>query len=165
MSSIIFFADKLAEIRVYLERIQPIEKKLKYQIDKMLKVASTGAADKNDPSQFRANPSSMALEVPSYLTSPSFYSCFTDILSQFIFQLSALNVNLQGVSVLDQREKVAGKNSMGFFLHQLFALNSSWARYTDKISGLPTVVPQNVPIRISFCRFENGQGFLWDTSV
>ncbi|BES88695.1 Sas10/Utp3/C1D family [Nesidiocoris tenuis] len=54
--------DKLAEIRVYLERIQPIEKKLKYQIDKMLKVASTGAADKNDPSQFRANPSSMALE-------------------------------------------------------------------------------------------------------
>ncbi|KAF6215148.1 hypothetical protein GE061_009899 [Apolygus lucorum] len=54
--------ERLAEIRVYLERIHPIEKKLKYQIEKMLKTATLGSTDKNDPSRFRANPASMSLE-------------------------------------------------------------------------------------------------------
>uniref|UniRef100_A0A0A9XEF2 Neuroguidin-B n=1 Tax=Lygus hesperus TaxID=30085 RepID=A0A0A9XEF2_LYGHE len=54
--------ERLAEIRVYLERIHPIEKKLKYQIEKMLKAATVGSTDKNDPSRFRANPASMSLE-------------------------------------------------------------------------------------------------------
>jgi len=34
--------DQLVKIRVYLEKIKPIEKKLKYQIDKLLKTAAIG---------------------------------------------------------------------------------------------------------------------------
>lgn len=51
-----FFTDRLVEIRTVLERIRPIDHKLKYQIDKLVKAAVTGTADANDPSQFRANP-------------------------------------------------------------------------------------------------------------
>jgi len=51
--------ERLVEIRVILERMRPIEQKLKYQIDKLLKVASTGAQEENDPSRFKANPAGM----------------------------------------------------------------------------------------------------------
>jgi hypothetical protein len=34
--------NQLVKIRVYLEKIKPIEKKLKYQIDKLLKTAAIG---------------------------------------------------------------------------------------------------------------------------
>lgn len=47
--------DRLIEIRTVLEKIRPIDHKLKYQIDKLVKTAVTGADDK-DPTTFRANP-------------------------------------------------------------------------------------------------------------
>ncbi|KAK3932516.1 Neuroguidin, partial [Frankliniella fusca] len=52
--------DRLVEIRTVLERIRPIDHKLKYQIDKLVKAAVTGKTDDNDPSQFRANPENFA---------------------------------------------------------------------------------------------------------
>lgn len=52
--------DRLVEIRTVLERIRPIDHKLKYQIDKLVKAAVTGTADANDPSRFRANPDNFA---------------------------------------------------------------------------------------------------------
>ncbi|XP_075212163.1 neuroguidin [Lycorma delicatula] len=51
--------DHLVEIRTVIERIRPIENKLKYQIDKLLKVAATGKTDANDPVHYRANPGNM----------------------------------------------------------------------------------------------------------
>lgn len=39
--------DRLIELRVILEKIRPLEMKLRYQIDKLLKAASTGLAGLN----------------------------------------------------------------------------------------------------------------------
>ncbi|XP_022646319.1 neuroguidin-like [Varroa destructor] len=47
---------RLIEYRTVLERMRPIDQKLKYQLQKMQKIAATGKVDKNDPLRFRANP-------------------------------------------------------------------------------------------------------------
>ena len=47
---------RLIEIRTVLERIRPIDHKLKYQIDKLVKTAVTGTMNSDDPSVFKANP-------------------------------------------------------------------------------------------------------------
>ncbi|OQR76914.1 neuroguidin-like [Tropilaelaps mercedesae] len=47
---------RLVEYRTVLERMRPIDQKLKYQIQKMQKIASTGKIEENDPLRFRANP-------------------------------------------------------------------------------------------------------------
>jgi len=51
--------DRLVEIRTILERMRPVEHKLKYQIEKLLKIASTGKLGANDPLQFKANPANL----------------------------------------------------------------------------------------------------------
>uniref|UniRef100_A0A336LWY1 CSON002686 protein n=1 Tax=Culicoides sonorensis TaxID=179676 RepID=A0A336LWY1_CULSO len=48
--------DRLIELRTVLEKIRPIDYKLRYQIDKLVKTATTGVEDKNDPSNFKARP-------------------------------------------------------------------------------------------------------------
>lgn len=50
--------DRLIEIRTVLEKIRPIDHKLKYQIDKLVKTAVTGTNNK-DPSNFKANPDNL----------------------------------------------------------------------------------------------------------
>nr|CAD7423137.1 unnamed protein product [Timema monikensis] len=52
-------ADRLVEIRTVLEKMRPIDHKLKYQIDKLVKTAITGSTNSQDPSNFRANPANM----------------------------------------------------------------------------------------------------------
>ncbi|VEN60686.1 unnamed protein product [Callosobruchus maculatus] len=47
--------DRLVEIRTILEKIKPIDHKLKYQIHKLVKSAVSGA-NADDPTSFRANP-------------------------------------------------------------------------------------------------------------
>lgn len=47
--------DRLIEIRTVLEKVRPIDHKLKYQIDKLVKTAVTGT-NVNDPTTFKANP-------------------------------------------------------------------------------------------------------------
>ncbi|XP_050539913.1 neuroguidin [Daktulosphaira vitifoliae] len=47
--------DRLVEQRTILERIRPLEFKIKYQIDKLVKTALSGNFDPNDPSRFRAS--------------------------------------------------------------------------------------------------------------
>ncbi len=39
--------------------MRPVEHKLKYQIEKLLKIASTGKLGANDPLQFKANPANL----------------------------------------------------------------------------------------------------------
>jgi U3 small nucleolar RNA-associated protein 3 len=62
---------RLVEIRAYLEKLRPIDKKLKYQIDKLLKMADGGARnekggslegedeDEDDPLRFKPNPDAL----------------------------------------------------------------------------------------------------------
>lgn len=51
--------DRLVEIRTVLEKIRPIDQKLKYQIDKLVKTTVTGTSANNDPSNFKANPDAL----------------------------------------------------------------------------------------------------------
>ncbi|PSN36235.1 hypothetical protein C0J52_25372 [Blattella germanica] len=51
--------DRLVELRTILEKSRPIENKLKYQIDKLVKTAATGPTGDSDPIHFRANPANM----------------------------------------------------------------------------------------------------------
>nr|CAG4635187.1 EOG090X0IJO [Alona affinis] len=55
--------DRLVEIRTILERMRPVEHKLKYQIEKLLKFAATGKFAENDPLQFKANPNNLISKV------------------------------------------------------------------------------------------------------
>ncbi|XP_054283753.1 neuroguidin [Macrosteles quadrilineatus] len=52
--------ERLVEMRTVLERIRPLEQKLKYMMEKLVKTALTGAGNENDPTHFRANPENMA---------------------------------------------------------------------------------------------------------
>ncbi|XP_050419696.1 neuroguidin [Adelges cooleyi] len=47
--------DRLVESRTVLERIRPLEFKIKYQIEKLVKTAVSGNVDPNDPNRFRAS--------------------------------------------------------------------------------------------------------------
>merc|ERR1719436_2334931 len=52
--------ERLCYLRTVMEKIRPIEHKLKYQIDKCVNIAETGQISKNDPTRFKANPDSLA---------------------------------------------------------------------------------------------------------
>lgn len=45
--------DRLIEIRTVLEKIRPIDYKLRYQIDKLVKTAVTGQTNASDPINFK----------------------------------------------------------------------------------------------------------------
>lgn len=46
-----------------LDKIRPIDQKLKYQVEKLVKIAIKGARNENDPCRFKANPGNMTNEV------------------------------------------------------------------------------------------------------
>ncbi|KAG5896832.1 hypothetical protein JTB14_032073 [Gonioctena quinquepunctata] len=50
--------DRLIEIRTVLEKIKPIDNKLKYQIDKLVKTAVSGT-NADDPTKYKANPENL----------------------------------------------------------------------------------------------------------
>lgn len=51
--------DRLIELRTVLEKIRPIDFKLRYQIDKLVKTAVTGTTNSSDPLNFKANPNNL----------------------------------------------------------------------------------------------------------
>ncbi|KYO38936.1 neuroguidin [Alligator mississippiensis] len=51
---------RLAELRTVLEKMRPIDHKLRYQVDKLVRAAATGALGGDDPLRFRPDPSNMA---------------------------------------------------------------------------------------------------------
>lgn len=53
---------RLVQARTVLERIRPIEQKLKYQIDKLVRTATLGTVNADDPLRFRANPAALQAE-------------------------------------------------------------------------------------------------------
>ena len=55
--------ERLVEIRTVIEKIRPIDQKLKYQIDKLIKTAACGTAAANDPLQFKPNPDNLVGKV------------------------------------------------------------------------------------------------------
>ncbi|XP_056382543.1 neuroguidin [Hyla sarda] len=50
---------RLVEIRTVLEKMRPIDQKLKYQIDKLIRAAATGSLSENDPLRFKPNPQNL----------------------------------------------------------------------------------------------------------
>ncbi|XP_053324216.1 neuroguidin [Spea bombifrons] len=50
---------RLVEIRTVLEKMRPIDQKLKYQIDKLVRAAVTGSLGENDPLNFKPNPQNL----------------------------------------------------------------------------------------------------------
>ncbi|XP_030066204.1 neuroguidin isoform X1 [Microcaecilia unicolor] len=50
---------RLVETRTVLEKMRPIDQKLKYQIDKLVKAAVTGSLDESDPLRFKPNPDNL----------------------------------------------------------------------------------------------------------
>ncbi|KAK9953433.1 hypothetical protein ABG768_017427 [Culter alburnus] len=50
---------RLVTIRTVLEKMRPLDQKLKYQIDKLVRTAVTGSLSENDPLHFRPNPQNM----------------------------------------------------------------------------------------------------------
>ncbi|XP_026327989.1 neuroguidin [Hyposmocoma kahamanoa] len=55
--------DRLIEIRTVLEKIRPIDSKLKYQIDKLVKTAVVGSTTDDDPQSFHANPDNLVSKI------------------------------------------------------------------------------------------------------
>ncbi|XP_013188803.1 neuroguidin-A [Amyelois transitella] len=55
--------DRLIEIRTVLEKIRPIDSKLKYQIDKLVKTAVVGATSEEDPQSYHANPDNLMSKI------------------------------------------------------------------------------------------------------
>lgn len=56
---------RLVEIRTVLEKIRPLDQKLKYQIDKLVKTAVTGSLSENDPLRFKPRPNNMMSKLSS----------------------------------------------------------------------------------------------------
>lgn len=56
--------DRLIEIRTVLEKVRPIDYKLRYQIDKLVKTAVTGTSTADDPTSFKANPANLLSQLP-----------------------------------------------------------------------------------------------------
>lgn len=50
---------RIVQARTVLERIRPIDQKLKYQIDKLVRTATLGTLNADDPLRFRANPTAL----------------------------------------------------------------------------------------------------------
>ncbi|KAM5192831.1 neuroguidin [Mantella aurantiaca] len=50
---------RLVEMRTVLEKMRPVDQKLKYQIDKLVKAAVTGSLGDNDPLRFKPNPQNL----------------------------------------------------------------------------------------------------------
>lgn len=55
--------DRLIEIRTVLEKIRPIDSKLKYQIDKLVKTAVVGSTTDDDPQSYHANPDNLVSKI------------------------------------------------------------------------------------------------------
>ncbi|XP_068438088.1 neuroguidin [Clinocottus analis] len=51
--------NRLVTIRTVLEKMRPLDHKLKYQIDKLVRTAVTGSLAENDPLQLRPNPENL----------------------------------------------------------------------------------------------------------
>ncbi|XP_070709142.1 neuroguidin [Pempheris klunzingeri] len=51
--------NRVVTIRTVLEKMRPLDHKLKYQIDKLLRTAVTGSLAENDPLQLRPNPDNL----------------------------------------------------------------------------------------------------------
>ncbi|CDQ70394.1 neuroguidin [Oncorhynchus mykiss] len=50
---------RLVTVRTVLEKMRPLDQKLRYQIDKLVRTAVTGSLGENDPLHFRPNPDNL----------------------------------------------------------------------------------------------------------
>ena len=57
--------ERLVKVRTVMEKIRPIDQKLKYQIDKLVGIAEAGAVAEDDPLGFKPNPGQMMSKLGS----------------------------------------------------------------------------------------------------
>ncbi|CAH2294463.1 ngdn [Pelobates cultripes] len=57
---------RLVEMRTVLEKMRPIDQKLKYQIDKLVRAAVTGSLGENDPLRFKPNPQNLMSKLEEF---------------------------------------------------------------------------------------------------
>ncbi|KAM7000944.1 neuroguidin [Passerculus sandwichensis] len=62
--------ERLLETRVVLEKLRPLEQRLKYHLEKLLRAAASGGRGAEDPLSFRPAPSNMAAQ-PSRSPNPA----------------------------------------------------------------------------------------------
>ena len=55
--------ERIVEARTVIEKMRPIDHKLRYQVDKLVKVATTGITSQSDPLRFKPNPDNMISKV------------------------------------------------------------------------------------------------------
>ena len=51
--------ERLVKLRTVMEKIRPIEQKLRYQVDKLVSIAESGHVADNDPLRFKPNPDNL----------------------------------------------------------------------------------------------------------
>jgi len=51
--------ERLVKLRTVLEKIRPIDQKMKYQVDKLIAIAESGHIGEDDPLMFKANPDNL----------------------------------------------------------------------------------------------------------
>ncbi|XP_065827337.1 neuroguidin-like [Oscarella lobularis] len=57
---------RMIEARVYLEKLRPLDQKLRYQIDKLIRLATTGSSGLHqDPLQYKPNPENLVSKLHS----------------------------------------------------------------------------------------------------
>lgn len=54
--------ERLVKLRTVMEKVRPIDQKLRYQVDKLLNIAENGVGVENDPLRFRPNPDNLDVE-------------------------------------------------------------------------------------------------------
>lgn len=58
-----FLTERLVYLRTVLERIQPLDRKLKYQIDKLVKMAATGTIRDEADLLYKPDPANLVPKV------------------------------------------------------------------------------------------------------
>jgi len=51
--------ERLVKLRTVMEKVRPIDQKLRYQVDKLVSIAESGQVGENDPLRFRPNPDNL----------------------------------------------------------------------------------------------------------
>lgn len=55
--------ERLVETRTVLEKMRPVDMKIRYQVDKLIKTATSGEIAPNDPRRFKPNPDNLVSKV------------------------------------------------------------------------------------------------------
>ncbi|OWR51677.1 Neuroguidin-A [Danaus plexippus plexippus] len=130
--------DRLVEIRTVLEKIRPIDSKLKYQIDKLVKTSVVGQTSEDDPQAYRANPDNLVSKLDDKSNKSNIYVPPKLAAVHYTDSLSKANI--------DKKTKEQAKKQL---------LNSSVMReLRDEYSEAPTEMSTGNHVKHSISKYE-----------